>query len=103
MAWYSGTSSIFNTRTAAGDRWYFWGNFETSGGSQVDGPVNATIFVYQPYATKHTSYTASCANSDASQHAGGKFGATTSFTGFTIFPGSSTITGTVKVYGIKDS
>ena len=33
----------------------------------------------------------------------GTYNATTSFDGFTLIPGSGTITGVVRVYGIKDS
>ena len=33
---------------------------------------------------------------------GGLFDATTSFTGFTLFPSTGTITGTVRVYGLKN-
>jgi hypothetical protein len=100
--WYS-SSADFAGSTAAGDGWYFFGNFETSGTAQVTGAINSSITMYQPYETAYTAYNALCSNSDASQRSGGKFAATTSFTGFTIFPASSTITGTVKVYGIKDS
>jgi hypothetical protein len=69
-----------------------------------NGNANAfSMDIYQPFIsdfTKHslighmhdsTSYNASLR--------GGVFAATTSFTGFTIYPSSGTMTGTVSVYG----
>jgi hypothetical protein len=101
--WY-GSPATFESSTSNGDGWFFWGNFETTTGADATrGAINTTVTLYQPFATAFTGYNLLAQTSDASQRAGGKFAATTSFTGFTIFPGSSTITGTVKVYGIKDS
>lgn len=101
--WY-GSPASFESSTSNGDGWFFWGNFETTTGADATrGAINTTVTLYQPFATAFTGYNLLSQTSDASQRAGGKFAATTSFTGFTIFPASSTITGTVKVYGIKDS
>jgi hypothetical protein len=101
--WY-GSPGTFESSTSNGDGWFFWGNFETTSGADATrGAINTTVTLYQPFATAFTGYNLLAQTSDASQRAGGKFAATTSFTGFTIFPGSSTITGTVKVYGIKDA
>ena len=101
--WYAAPGT-FEESTSNGNGWFFWGNFETTSGSDATrGAINTTVTLYQPFATAFTGYNLLASNSDASQRAGGKFSATTSFTGFTIFPASSTITGTVKVYGIKDS
>jgi hypothetical protein len=99
--WYSSPAS-FEGSTNAGDGWYFWGNFESTG-TGTSGAINTQIWLNQPFESNFTAYNALASNSDASQRSGGKFAATTSFTGFTIFPASSTITGTVKVYGVKDA
>lgn len=63
------------------------------------------INILQPFASVRTQYTGTYAGiggdvtGDQVGFTGGGFDATTSFTGFTIFPGAGNITGTISVYG----
>jgi hypothetical protein len=87
----------------------------------TSGSVNATAFtrltyastatsspldleIVGPFATERTYYTNSsfqpaAVSNNAVEFITGFFNATTSFTGFTIYPDSGNITGTVSVYG----
>ena len=65
-----------------------------------------SIDVYDPFNTANTSMTGLSAqpNGFSSQFVfmtGGSLSVTTSYTGFTIYPASGTITGTVSVYGYR--
>ena len=61
----------------------------------------------QPFSAVRTQFTGTYAGvggdvtGDQAGLTGGGFDATTSFTGFTAFPTSGTITGTVSVYGYR--
>ena len=69
---------------------------------------NVSMDIFRPFETTFT-YTNFFNNSEegASTYnmliGGNIFNAATSFTGFTIFPASSTITGTVRTYGYNNS
>lgn len=67
----------------------------------------ATINIRNPYASLVTSfnnsYTGIEDNNVYPYHGGGRTSVTTSYTGFTIFPTSGTITGKVRVYGYANS
>jgi hypothetical protein len=85
-------------------------NFRATGeaqGTLVDSSTvnnNQELTFFNPFESK-LSYVHSAGTYDAGTpavqlwHVG--FNATTSFTGFTIYPGSSTITGEILVYGMK--
>jgi len=105
---------------------YFWsGIYNSSSGTTPtgEGGGTATSFTYgymestatgtatfdfaNPFATKKTTYTnlfsrATGVGNSLFYTNGGAFNATTSFTGFTIFPASGNITGTIRVYGVKN-
>jgi hypothetical protein len=63
--------------------------------------------IYRPFATALTSYSASTSaeigGARMTRISGGYFNATTSFTGFTVFPGSGNITGSISTYGYRKS
>ena len=66
------------------------------------------ISIYRPFETATTLFRSSASDNMASSTIGiwessGIFTATTSFTGFTIYPLSGNITGTVRVYGLANS
>lgn len=69
-----------------------------------NGNANAfAIEVYQPFNADFTKHSVLGHQHDSTSYIatfrGGVFAATTSFTGFTIFPSAGTITGSLSVYG----
>ena len=70
-----------------------------SGVSSLAGGFAADVF--SPFLTDYTLVCAPSADSYNRQYSI-QFRATTSFDGFTFYPGSGTITGTVRVYGYKN-
>jgi len=78
----------------------------SSDGTSSTKSVNLNVF--EPFLTDYTSMIGLQNFSSASGNnpyiggvVQGAFVGTTSFTGFSVFPGSGTITGTIKVYGYK--
>jgi len=73
-------------------------------GNGYSGGVGQEINVFRPFLAKRSQYTTTqVATSGAisiTRMTTGTLNLDTSFTGFTIFPASSTITGTVSVYGL---
>jgi len=71
-------------------------------------PSFANVYFSNPFATAKTLmqgvglFAGGGANAENALEFGG-FAATTSFTGFSIFPSSGTITGTIRVYGLANS
>lgn len=69
------------------------------------GSPNASeITIYNPNRAERTLYQSNGLGSGSNAYIrkdSGTFTATTQFTGFTIFPASSTITGRVQVYGMR--
>ena len=66
---------------------------------------SAEIAMFNPFDTAKTYYQSHGlydAGSPELNLRSGAFNATTSFDGFTLFPTSGTITGTIKVYGLAD-
>jgi len=111
----------FRFRTSSSDNTtsnYWWGGYyqgygatttinpETGGGgvdaatisgvSSLAGGFAADVF--SPFSTDYTLVNAPSAESYNRQYSI-QFRATTSFDGFTFYPGSGTITGTISVYG----
>ena len=86
----------------------FSGSNVTSGelGNQYPNANGQIIDVFNPFLADETLYTTMiCSLSGSTQILriiGGALNLTTSFTGFTIFPSSLTITGTVRVYGVQN-
>jgi hypothetical protein len=65
---------------------------------------NATINIFNPFATKHTTFKSLDTFSLSpvfSIERGGATTVTTSYTGFTVIAGSNSITGTISVYGFN--
>ena len=74
----------------------------------ITSSKSVNLNVFKPFATDYTSmiglHNLSSASGNNPYLGGvvqGAFVATTSFTGFSVFPGSGTITGTISVYGYK--
>ena len=75
---------------------------------ETTGGVNAfQMFLYNPQTTKQTSFSVIGnqirASDAANSKAGGALTVSTSYTGFTLFPTSGTLTGGVRVYGYQKS
>ena len=94
-------STVVESLTNYGDYWNL-GVFFTPG-------AYSTVYVYNPQIATRTGYLFETAdmynesNDVTRSLGGGIFKADTQFTGFTIYPGSGTITGTVRVYGLANS
>ena len=64
---------------------------------------SAQLEIFRPFLTEATgSYAIGAADGVTTQNFAGRFSGATSFTGFTIFPTSGTITGSMRVYGYKN-
>lgn len=78
-----------------------------TGGADIDKNYTMTQTILSPFKTENTTFTALSFNTATTGayaraiYSAGLFDGTTSFTGFSVFPGSGTITGTVAVYGYK--
>jgi hypothetical protein len=55
--------------------------------------------LYNPQLATRTGYTAFSVTTDAFQLTAGRFNADTTFDGITLFPASSTFSGTIRIYG----
>jgi hypothetical protein len=72
---------------------------QTAGGA-------STITLYNPFntaVTRFQSFGGGNTNGDATLSRGGNTSVTTSYTGATIFPAAGTMTGTIRVYGYRNS
>jgi hypothetical protein len=73
--------------------------------SPTAGGAIYSLTLSNPFASFNTAYHGNSSRWTSTANLNyvnsGAFSATTSFTGFTIFPDSGTITGTVSVYGIN--
>lgn len=103
--YWSGMYNTSGTTTPAGEGGsaatsFTYSYLESTGNSSM------TISIASPFETKKTTYSNISPRWSGSVSLvnlnGGAFNATTSFDGFTIFPASGTITGTVRVYGVKN-
>jgi hypothetical protein len=77
---------------------FYFGDFDAQGSS-------SELTFFNPFATAKTYYHAHGmykASQPEMNLRAGAFNTTTSFDGFTIYPNSSTITGTITVYGLVD-
>jgi hypothetical protein len=99
-------AAVLNLRTGSttptGGRTANLGHIGFFGSSTRSGNISSDIF--SPFASVETSYNSISTGDDTSftwlTVVAGNFALTTSFTGFTIFPTSGNITGSVSVYGI---
>ena len=81
------------TQTADGNDFHFIGETTTSDIS------SSVLDVFRPFATAKTNYVFSAIRIGQFYGGAGYFNATTSFTGFTIYSASGTLTGSVSVFG----
>jgi hypothetical protein len=78
------------------------GAFVYAGATSTDGGTYLTVDVFNPFLTKFTGFGGYFIVTDVSGSAGGLQKSNTSFTAFTITPGSGTLTGgTIYVYGYR--
>jgi len=75
--------------------------FEFSYSNQFRGAGSETN-LFSPFLTQFTKFTTHSGGSRSFGSSGGTT-VSTSYTGFTIYPSSGTMTGSVSVYGLKDS
>ena len=72
-----------------------------------DDDANVTVIeVYRPNLATRTSFISQClytVSGSRSLYYGGYFDNTTVFDGFTLYMASGTFTGTVRVYGYRNS
>jgi hypothetical protein len=61
------------------------------------------INLFDPQSATNTSYGSVGSNQDVAAYYAGFFAAATQFDGITIYPSSGNMTGTVRVYGLKNS
>ena len=73
----------------------------TLGSTSSTVGIGGTITYIAPFATQYTKATAQNVGQFL-ENVGCVFNATTSFDGFSIFPDSGTITGTIRVYGLRN-
>ena len=108
------STSNYNTQTAEFDGTANAAARTSSGSTQIlhyragaanGDKINGTINIFNPFATSKTLLTASFAliqtNSPFLELTSGNFGATTSFTGFSIIPTTGTITGSIQTFGVN--
>lgn len=88
----SGVSGIGDSNSAA----FTYAGIARSNWSHLD------LDVFNPFTAQRTTVGGPFINSDASGHFSGFLDNTTSYTGFTLTPGSGTLTGgTITVYGYR--
>ena len=80
--------------------------FRIGGSNGVNSVKSTSMDLFNPFASERTQFlglhlysSANGANGYDGGQVHGSFNDTTSFTGFSIIPGSGTITGSVRVYG----
>jgi hypothetical protein len=101
-------SGIYNTSNASSPAGEATGSASSFTYAYLEdtGTTGMTLNIANPFETKATSYTNAMGRTSGSvsvlYYNGGAFNATTSFTGFTLFPASGTITGKVRVYGYNN-
>jgi len=103
---WSGIYNVSNATTPAGEGGSSATSF-TYGYLESGSTSGMTFNIANPFETKATTYTNLMARTTGSQSLiysnAGAFNTTTSFTGFTLFPASGTITGKVRVYGYSNA
>ena len=102
---WSGIYNVSNATTPAGEGASSQTSF-TYGYIESAGTALCTFNIANPFETKATTYSNLMARTTGSQSLiysnAGAFNSTTSFTGFTLYPASGTITGKVRVYGYNN-
>ena len=78
-------------------------NFWNIGYNSGSVPVSSTVNISNPNVAARTSYDYSGSYNQLGLFGGGMQSATTQWTGFKVLVGSGTITGNVRVYGLRNS
>lgn len=81
-------------------------NYASAGQLAAGQKSGNEITLFNPNIAEKTVYENRCASGVAGGYMRtelGQYNTTTQFTGITIFPGSSTITGTMRIYGLRNS
>jgi hypothetical protein len=91
-------ASFISGRAAAATSLYI-----VESGNTTSQYTVADVTIHGPFLTERTKLTTNAFefNDNAIDVVGGEVADTVSYTGFTVFPGSGTITGSVSVYGFK--
>ena len=102
---WSGIYNVSSAPTPAGEGAGSQTSF-TYGYIESAGTASMTFNIANPFETKATTYSNIMARTTGSASLiysnAGAFNTTTSFTGFTLYPASGTITGKVRVYGYNN-
>ena len=102
---WSGIYNISNATTPAGEGASAQTSF-TYAYLESAATASCTFQIANPFETKATTYSNIMARTTGTQSLiysnAGAFNTTTSFTGFTLYPASGTITGKVRVYGYNN-
>ena len=78
-------------------------SFVYAGATDATNGTHLTIDVFSPFLSKSTGYGGSFIVTDVAGSTGGLQKSNTSFTAFTLTPGSGTLTGgTIRVYGYRN-
>jgi hypothetical protein len=103
---WSGLYNLSNASTVTGEA----GSAQTSftyGYLESGGTGSWTMNIANPFETKPTTYALTSGRYNGTQsvlyYNSAAFSASTSFTGFTLYPASGTITGKVRVYGYNNA
>ena len=91
------TGGVSQTSNNGGSSFVYAGATDATNGSHL------TIDVFSPFLSKSTGYGGSFIVTDVAGSTGGLQKSNTSFTDFTLTPGSGTLTGgTIRVYGYRN-
>lgn len=103
--YWSGLYSLSNAATPTGEAGSAQSSF-TYGYMETTGTGSWIFNIASPFESKATTYAATSGRTNGSQsvlyYNAAAFNASTSFTGFTLFPASGNITGKVRVYGYNN-
>ena len=91
---------VYNSQTLASVN-NVTATYLTLGSTSSTVGIGGTITYIAPFVTQYTKATAQNVGQFL-ENVGCVFNATTSFDGFSIFPDSGTITGTIRVYGLRN-
>lgn len=111
----SGTDSAASTYNLTCSGW----TFSTGAAANIDYGSATTVWVlvsqatgiytggnislFSPFSALPTQMVGEASRSELTARASGAFTASTSFDGFTIYPTAGTITGSLRVYGLRNS
>ena len=97
--YWSGQYQKFDTTSEGGENGNNATSFQIGGIGPTRGSVNSTI--HNPFESQETNFSAIGHDGEYKRVYAGKLGVTTSYDGFTIFSGGSTLSGQVGIYGFN--